>query len=56
METFNSYTNINPVGFDLIHLFQDGNVNWLTPSNSSVSENLPESGLVDVRQTGNCWR
>ena len=45
METFNSYTNINPVGFDLIHLFQDGNIYWLTPSNSYPSENLPATGL-----------
>jgi len=43
IETFHSYTNINPVGFDLIHLFQDGNPNplWLTPSNCYPSENLP---------------
>ena len=45
VETFNSYTNINPVGFDLIHLFQDGNIYWLTPSNSYPSENLPATGL-----------
>lgn len=36
VETFQTYTNINPVGFDLIRLFQDGNANpsWLTPANS----------------------
>jgi hypothetical protein len=45
VETFNSYTNINPVGFDLIHLFQDGNVNWLTPSNCVAVGNQPESGI-----------
>jgi hypothetical protein len=36
VETFQTYTNVNPVGFDLIRLFQDGNANpsWLTPANS----------------------
>jgi hypothetical protein len=36
VETFQTYTDINPVGFDLIRLFLDGNGNpsWLTPANS----------------------
>lgn len=36
VETFETYPQINPVGFDLIRLFQDGNCNpsWLTPANS----------------------
>ncbi len=47
IETFNSYTNINPVGFDFIHLFQDGNSSplWLAPSNCYVSKNETESGV-----------
>ena len=36
VETFQTYTNINAIGYDLIRLFQDGNANpsWLTPANS----------------------
>jgi len=36
VETFQTYTNINPVGFDLIRLFQDGKANafWLSPASS----------------------
>jgi len=41
VETFAVYTNVNPVGFDLIRLFQDGNPNpsWLTTSNSYIESN-----------------
>jgi hypothetical protein len=43
VETFDTYTNVNPVGFDLIRLFQDGNTNplWITPSNATVSQSSP---------------
>lgn len=39
VETFDTYTNVNPVGFDLIRLFQDGSPNplWITPKNATVS-------------------
>ena len=45
VETFESYTNVVPVGFDLCRLFQDGNANWLVANDTHVSENQPESGL-----------
>jgi hypothetical protein len=43
LETFDSYTQVNPVGFDLIRLFQDGNSNpqWLTGVNSYPLQNAP---------------
>ena len=43
VETFDTYTNVNPVGFDLIRLFQDGNPNplWITPKNATVSQSSP---------------
>jgi hypothetical protein len=43
VETFDTYTNVNPVGFDLIRLFQDGNPNplWITPNNSTLSQSSP---------------
>ena len=45
VETFDSYTNVVPVGFDLCRLFQDGQVNWLVPSDTSVEQNGTEQDL-----------
>jgi autotransporter-associated beta strand protein len=45
VETFDSYTNVGPVGFDLCRLFQDGQVNWLVPSETSVQQNGTEENL-----------
>jgi hypothetical protein len=43
LETFDTYTAVNAVGFDLIRLFQDGNPNpkWLTSGNSYPLESSP---------------
>jgi hypothetical protein len=43
VETFGAYTNVSPLGFDLIRLFQDGNRSpvWITPNNASVSQASP---------------
>lgn len=43
LETFDTYTSVNPVGFDLIRLFQDGNPNpiWLTLANSYPQQSPP---------------
>lgn len=43
VETFGTYTNVNPVGFDLIRLFRDGNSNsyWLSPGNCYVQKSAP---------------
>jgi hypothetical protein len=40
VETFGTYTNVNPVGFDLIRFFQDdaANAAWLNTGNSHVEE------------------
>ncbi len=54
VETFDTYTNVNPVGFDLIRLFQDGNPNplWITPNNASVSHSSPWQLLTLAPNTG----
>jgi hypothetical protein len=43
VETFDTYTNVNPVGFDLIRLFQDGKANplWITAKNATISQSSP---------------
>src|SRR5262249_36116528 len=43
VETFDTYTNVNPVGFDLIRLFQDGNADplWLTAANTYLRQDAP---------------
>jgi hypothetical protein len=53
VETFDTYTNVNPVGFDLIRLFQDGNANptWLTPSNSYVQSTTSWTLLTQATNT-----
>jgi hypothetical protein len=53
LETFGSYTNINPVGFDLIRLFQDGNPDayWLSPANSHVETSSPWQLLTEAPNT-----
>ena len=45
VETFDSYTNVGPVGFDLCRLFQDGKVNWLVSSDTSAQQNGTEANL-----------
>ena len=53
VETFGTYTNINPVGFDLIRLFQDANANssWLNPANSYVVMASPWQLLTRATNT-----
>jgi hypothetical protein len=43
IETFDTYTSVNPVGFDLIRLFQDGSPSpqWLTSVNSYPQQSPP---------------
>lgn len=54
LETFDSYTNVNTVGFDLIRLFQDGNPvpKWLTTLNSYPLESSPWQLLSLAPNTG----
>jgi hypothetical protein len=51
VETFQTYTNIGPVGFDFIRLFQDGKADpfWLSPANSYSFE----ATYNDVNSTTN---
>jgi hypothetical protein len=53
VETFGSYTNIHPVGFDLIRLFQDANPNpfWLNLTNSYVEKAPPWQLLTQATNT-----
>ncbi len=54
VETFQTYTNINPVGFDLIRLFQDGDPNpfWLDTTNSYVEKSSPWQLLSAAPNSG----
>jgi len=53
LETFQTYTSINPVGFDLIRLFQDGNTNafWLNTTNSYAVMASPWQLLTEAPNT-----
>ena len=53
LETFQTYTNINPVGFDLVQLFQDGATNgiWLNTTNSYVQKSSPWQLLTQAPNT-----
>jgi hypothetical protein len=53
VETFETYTNVKPVGFDLIRLFQDGKPNpfWLAPNNSYALESSPWKLLSEASNT-----
>jgi hypothetical protein len=53
VETFDTYTNVNPVGFDLIRLFQDGDASpfWLTPGNSYALQSSPWNLLTEAPNT-----
>lgn len=53
VETFETYTNVNPVGFDLIRLFQDNNPNafWLSTNNSYVLTSSPWQLLTQAPNT-----
>jgi hypothetical protein len=53
VETFDNYTNVNAVGFDLVRLFQDGNPAplWLGPDNSSSSVSWPWQVLTFAPNT-----
>jgi hypothetical protein len=55
IETFPPYTNINPVGFDLIRLFQDGKANpsWLTPATSYSEYNFNATNWSLLTQATN---
>lgn len=54
LETFDTYTSVNPVGFDLIRLFQDGNPvpKWLTTVNSYPLSSSPWQLLSLAPNTG----
>jgi len=56
VETFDAYTNyteIQPVGFDLIRLFQDANPNpfWLNTTNSYAVKSMPWQLLAEAPDT-----
>jgi len=53
VETFPPYTNVNPVGFDLIRLFQDGNAApfWLTPVTSYIYSSANWNLLTQATNT-----
>ncbi|MGA9780396.1 MAG: hypothetical protein ACLPRE_08145 [Limisphaerales bacterium] len=54
LETFDTYTSVNTVGFDLIRLFQDGSPSpqWLTLGNSYPLESSPWQLLSLAPDTG----
>src|ERR1039457_2171007 len=53
VETFETYTNVNPVGFDLVRLFQDNNPSafWLSANNSYVLSSSPWQLLTQAPNT-----
>jgi hypothetical protein len=53
VETFGTYTNVNPVGFDLVRLFQDDNPSpfWLNTNNSYVTLSAPWQVLTVASNT-----
>lgn len=53
VETFDTYTNVNPVGFDLIRLFQDANPDpfWLNSTNSYPIMTAPWQLLTQAPNT-----
>ena len=53
VETFDTYTNVVPVGFDQVRLFQDGNPNsfWLSANNCYVLQSSPWQLLTMVSNT-----
>ena len=53
VETFGNYTNVNPIGFDLVRLFQDGDPNphWLTTANSYPLQSEPFQLITQAPDT-----
>ncbi|HTR41661.1 MAG TPA: hypothetical protein VMH87_08610, partial [Pseudomonadales bacterium] len=53
VETFGDYTNVSPVGFDLVRLFQDDNPSpfWLNTNNSYVTMAAPWQVLTVASNT-----